>query len=279
MLAWSRLWAHGEPATLLHDVALAMGTVGVVAHAVHSGSGAEQPVVDSEATSHRVQPLQVIATSLLRTVAETQRASVTAITHGESMVRLFADPLLPPVALHVIGAGRGAEAFARIAASIGWQVTIVDHRPALLESLVLPAGVTCRHARPEQASELVADAFSAVALMTHIFEIDRAWLEALLPRHHGYVGVLGSRQRAERLLGAIDVDTRSPLHAPIGLDIGGESPESIALATIAEIHAVMHARPGGPLRERRSPIHDRTPVPAINPDAIRVASTACQLPE
>ena len=214
--------------------------------------------------------------SLLHTVGETQRASLGTITIDDASIRLFADPLLPPVALHVIGAGRGAEAFARIGASIGWQVTIVDHRPALLESLSLPAGVTCRHARPEQASELVADAFSAVALMTHIFDIDRRWLEALLPRNHGYIGVLGSRQRAERLLGAIEPMAKTPLHAPIGLDIGGESPESIALATIAEIHAVMHARPGGPLRERRSPIHDRTPVPVANAEAIRAA---CRLPE
>jgi hypothetical protein len=51
------------------------------------------------------------------------------------------------------------------------------------------------------------------------------------------------------------------LHAPIGLDLGGENPESIALAAIAEIAAVMHGRPGGPLRERQSPIHERTPVP------------------
>jgi xanthine/CO dehydrogenase XdhC/CoxF family maturation factor len=265
-------------------------TLGVVPHVVHAGTGATQPVSNTVHTARGIQPaaiaetrndsrLSMLATPLLQTVAETQRATLQTVMSDDVRVRLFADPLLPPVALHVIGAGRGAEAFARIAASIGWQVTIVDHRPALLESLSLPAGVTCRHARPEQVGELVADAFSAVALMTHIFEIDRAWLEALLPRHHGYLGVLGSRQRAERLLGAVDVQESTPLHAPIGLDIGGESPESIALATIAEIHAVMHARPGGPLRERRSPIHDRTPVPVVNTSAITVANPACRLPE
>ena len=223
------------------------------------------------------------ADALLHTTFETQRASSALVVVNRRQLRLFADPLPPAVALHVIGAGRGAEAFARIASSIGWQVTVVDHRPALLEALTLPAGVTCRNARPEQAVDLVADSASAVALMTHIFDIDRQWLEALLPQGHGYIGVLGSRQRAERLLAAVphasNVTNRTPLHAPIGLDIGGESPESIALATIAEIHAVMHARPGGPLRERRSPIHDRTPVPTIKPEVLRPTNPSCRLPE
>jgi hypothetical protein len=53
------------------------------------------------------------------------------------------------------------------------------------------------------------------------------------------------------------------VHAPIGLDLGGETPASIALAAIAEIEAVIHARPAGFLRERQSPIHTRTPTPDV----------------
>ena len=55
------------------------------------------------------------------------------------------------------------------------------------------------------------------------------------------------------------------LHAPIGLDLGGESPESIALSAVAEIEAILHRRPGGSLRERQSPIHTRTPTPHAAP--------------
>jgi xanthine/CO dehydrogenase XdhC/CoxF family maturation factor len=53
------------------------------------------------------------------------------------------------------------------------------------------------------------------------------------------------------------------LHAPIGLDLGGETPEAIALASIAEIEAILNGRPGGSLRERQSPIHTRTPTPHV----------------
>ena len=182
----------------------------------------------------------------------------------------FVDPLVAPIALHVIGAGRGAEAFARIACTLGWDVLIADHRPALLDSLLLPAGArsTVLRADDTAADSLVHDARTAVALLTHIFDTDLAWLARLVPSAVGYIGVLGSRQRAAKLVERLAIDgvrcTPAMLHrvhAPIGLDLGGETPESIALAAIAEIEAVMHARPGGLLRERQSPIHERTPVP------------------
>lgn len=233
--------------------------------------GVVQHIDDRVAWQHAIEPA-------VRAANTTHRSTLLPATIDNVPCRVFADPVLPPVALHVIGAGRGAESFARIGTAMGWQVTVVDHRPALLEALSLPSDVIVRHARPEQADTLVADAASAVALMTHIFEIDRAWLDALLPRGHGYIGVLGSRQRAQRLLDTVSATSLTPLHAPIGLDIGGESPESIALATIAEIHAVMYARPGGPLRERRSPIHERTPVPVSTlPHAI--TPSTCRSPE
>ncbi len=194
---------------------------------------------------------------------------------------LFIEPLEAPIALHVIGAGRGAEAFVRIARTLEWEVTVIDHRPAVLAELDLPSGVSTHVARadqPDVVSALLAslphDGRTAIALLSHIFEVDRAWLTALLPLSVAYVGVLGSRLRAGQLLEAValalhDRGTsltermRHRLHAPIGLDLGGESPASIALSAIAEIEAVMHDRPAGFLRERQSPIHARTPTPRL----------------
>lgn len=210
---------------------------------------------------------------IMRGVSTSMRTGRAQVVRTESGA-YFIDPLVAPIALHVIGAGRGAEAFARIASTLGWEVVVADHRPALLESLSLPDGVRSTVMRPEdvEADTLVQDARTAVALLTHIFDTDLAWLARFVPSAVGYIGVLGSRQRAARLLGRLAADgvrcTPAMLHrvhAPIGLDLGGETPESIALAAIAEIEAVMHARPGGLLRERQSPIHERTPVPAEVP--------------
>ncbi len=192
--------------------------------------------------------------------------------------RCLIDPLVPPVSLVLIGAGRGAEAFASIALTLGWRVTVIDHRPFVLESLTLPPAVTRIAARADAglvhgtADWRTTDSRTAVALLTHQFAIDAEWLAHFLPLPVGYVGVLGSRQRAAQLIeslrdGGLAITPRMErlLHAPIGLDLGGESPESIALAAIAEIEAVMHGRPGGALRERQSPIHTRSPTPHVAP--------------
>lgn len=184
---------------------------------------------------------------------------------------VLVDPLLPPVSLTLVGAGRGAEAFARIARTLGWRVTLIDHRPFVLESVQVSSDVARVVARAEDGvAHVIKDARSAVALLTHQFAIDVEWLTRILPLPIGYIGVLGSRHRAEQLIDALrregmEITPRMTqlLHAPIGLDLGGESPESIALAAIAEIEAIMHARPGGSLRERQSPIHSRTPTPNI----------------
>ncbi len=211
----------------------------------------------------------------LRSIGEFMPStSVAETVSGE----IFVERLVPPVALVLIGAGRGADAFARIGATLGWQVTVVDHRKSLLESLDTSRGSSgsirslCMRADdvPRDPAEqveagLTFDSRTAVALMTHIFDVDLEWLSRLLGEGLPYVGVLGSRQRASLLLDRlgerhVDVpaEARSSIFAPIGLDLGGENPESIALAAIAEIQAVMNGRPGGMLRDRMNPIHDRT---------------------
>ena len=200
--------------------------------------------------------------------------------------RLFVEPLVAPIALHVIGAGRGAEAFVQFAHTLGWVVTVIDHRSAVLAGLPLPAGVATQVVRADDAAGLTAllaalphDGRTAVALLSHQFDVDASWLAALLPLPLAYVGVLGSRKRATQLLTAVEAQLaahgsalsdrmRHRLYAPIGLDLGGETPASIALSAVAEIEAVIHGRPAGFLRERQSPIHTRTPSPAVAEPAV-----------
>jgi len=208
------------------------------------------------------------------------------------------DPLTAPVALHCVGAGRGAEAFATIAQTLGWPVTIIDHRPALLDALQVPDGTRrlAISAGDDPASVLdglAHDGRTAVALLSHQFDGDAAWLETTLPSNVGYIGVLGSRARAAQLLERVATALAARgtpltarmtqrLHAPIGLDLGGESPAAIALSAIAEIEAVLHARPAGFLRDRQAPIHSRTPTPRRRDDTIPVIGPdglTCDLPD
>jgi len=207
------------------------------------------------------------------------------IRSGDSR-NVLSEPLNAPVALHLIGAGRSAEAFATIASAMGWRVTVIDHRQALLVDLKLPDAVRRIERRAEQGlDDLPLDGRTVVALLTHIFETDVAWLQKLLPSPLAYVGVLGSRNRAARLMEELAKDglsvtnaMQSRLFAPIGLDLGGETPESIALAGVAEMEAVLHERPGGFLRSRQNPIHTRTPVPLVVSDAVDATKAHCVIP-
>ncbi|HEY0931098.1 MAG TPA: XdhC family protein [Gemmatimonas sp.] len=253
------------------------------------GSGGASVLVDGNAESGHAPTIRHIGDGTLsgdeeQAIADLVRsADRTGLPFAHElpsgMGTAFVEPLLAPIALHIVGAGRGAELFARIASTMGWTVSVLDHRPALLESLTLPAGVTRRGVSavdgPRGALEsLPHDSRTAVALLTHIFDVDVAWLKAALPLPLSYVGVLGSRTRGSQLMERAESELqesgleptarmRRKLHAPIGLDLGGEDPASIALAAIAEIEAVMHARPGGFLRERQSPIHTRSPSPRL----------------
>jgi len=251
------------------------------------GGGSSCAVLDGDAATGSWRPIGnqvhgIAGPELLGCTRAAQRTGHPLLhqLRDEAAV-LFIEPLMAPIALHVIGAGRGAEAFVRIARVMEWEVTVIDHRPAVLAGLDLPDGVSVHVARAHDTesfqtllASLPQDGRTAIALLSHIFDVDRAWLTALLPLPVAYIGVLGSRTRAGQLLEAVDAALvargtaltermRHRLHAPIGLDLGGESPASIALSAIAEIEAVIHGRPAGFLRERQSPIHARTPTPQV----------------
>lgn len=222
----------------------------------------------------------------IRTPLLTGQPYVGVDSNSQHARNVLAEPLNAPVALHLIGAGRSAEAFATIASAMGWQVTVIDHRAALLDELALPASAKTLLRRADQnINELPLDSRTVVALLTHIFETDTAWLQQLLPLPIAYIGVLGSRSRASKLMDQLAADgmhitteMQRRLFAPIGLDLGGESPESIALAGIAEMEAVLHQRPGGFLRSRHSPIHTRTPTPLVANVSVDATIDECAIP-
>lgn len=171
--------------------------------------------------------------------------------------------LTPPLALTVYGAGDDARPLVRLAKELGWHVTVADPRPAHLTAdrfpsadrrVIAPAGELVRHAKPEPGS--------AAVVMTHHYVHDVPVLRALFGRPTAYVGLLGPKQRAERILADLARDGVVPpapmltrFHAPVGLDLGAETPEEVALSIVAEIQAVLAGRDARPLRLRSKPIH------------------------
>lgn len=177
--------------------------------------------------------------------------------------RVFEERIGPPAALAIFGAGDDARPLALFATELGWRVTVADPRPALPTEARFP-GVSGLVLGP--ADELVARAAPApgslAVVMTHHYLHDRPLLRHLLPLPLAYLGLLGPKARAERILADIAADglfitpaMRSRLRAPVGLDLGADAPQEVALSVIAEMKAVLAGREGGPLRDRTLPIH------------------------
>ena len=174
--------------------------------------------------------------------------------------------------LVVFGAGPDAEPLARIAAELGWDVRLYDHRPSRIASGRFPAGATLALYRPDAVGDAVTlKPASAVVIMTHNLLVDLALLRWLARQPvASYVGLLGPAHRRERLfaLAGEDGDDLAEglgvrLHSPIGLDLGGGSEADIALAVVAEIQKWRHTATG---ESRR--------LPAVEPS---VAPVPCDL--
>jgi xanthine/CO dehydrogenase XdhC/CoxF family maturation factor len=176
---------------------------------------------------------------------------------------VFLDQVHPAPALTIFGAGDDARPLARIALELGWRVIVADPRPAMATPERFP-GTLAQVLGP--AEELVARASppagSLAIVMTHHYRHDVPLVRDLLPRPLAFLGLLGPRRRTERILddlarGGLPITEamRSRLHAPVGLDIGADAPEEVALSIVAEMRALLSGRDARPLRDRQLPIH------------------------
>ena len=160
--------------------------------------------------------------------------------------------LRPLQRILVLGAGLDAQPLVEMAARIGWLVTIADHRPAYLQRGGFKDARVRLHLKPDKLSEsLDLSQFRAVVVMSHHLKTDLTYLKQLATIDIEYLGVLGPRARRERLLSELDAQSvllRSRLRGPVGLDIGADSPESIALSILAEVHGVLAGRISHALR-------------------------------
>ena len=182
---------------------------------------------------------------------------------GEHFVQVMIEGLTPERRLAVFGAGDDAVPLAAIAAQVGLHVTLVDHRPAYADPERHPAAGEVLHVAgaAEAVRRVAPGARTACVSVTHDYLRDAALLRELRTTPAGYVGVVGPRSRAERLIAdsGWDAADRGRLYCPAGLDVGAQTPEEIALSVIAEILGVLAARTAGHLRDRAGPIHDRSP--------------------
>jgi xanthine dehydrogenase accessory factor len=186
---------------------------------------------------------------------------------------VFFEYIRTPTRLIVFGAGADVISLVNMAKAIGWRVTVVDHRPAFATRERFPSADEVILSRPESLNgKMQLDENTAAVLMTHNFELDREILKLLLGSKAIYIGALGPKRRTESILSELQAEyddflgssaeNINKLYAPIGLDIGGDTPELIAISIVAEIQSVIKKRKGGFLRDRKGSISGRSE-PAI----------------
>jgi xanthine dehydrogenase accessory factor len=193
---------------------------------------------------------------------------VRELSAGRGDVRVFIESIQPPVRLVVCGAGHDAVPLVRLAASLGWNVDVVDDRRSMLNEDRFPGARSFIESAPADAATTAnVDDRTHAVVMSHNYLRDRDYLRSFLGSDAAYVGMLGPRARLERLLGDLATEGITPtdeqrtrVHGPAGLDVGAEGPEEIAAAIVGEILAVSRQRDGGFLKERSGPIHRRQPV-------------------
>jgi xanthine/CO dehydrogenase XdhC/CoxF family maturation factor len=197
-----------------------------------------------------------------RALADNQKFSKIYEADSE-MAEFFIESINPPLKLLLFGAGYDAIPLAGFARDLGWRVVVIDHRSGWANAERFPQTDEIIVSRAENLDEnLFRDETSVAVLLTHNYEADREILSRLLDSSCRYIGALGPKKRTENLIAELraggkifDEAKLNRLYAPVGLDIGAETPEEIALAVIAEIRSVLSNRDGGFLRSRSGGIH------------------------
>src|SRR4051794_40488947 len=214
------------------------------------GGGKFESLVIAEAQAAMDQKKPVLKSYPLR---EGETDSFGAICGGE--VTVFIEPQATGEALYLVGAGHCARAIAKLAAECGLFVTIIDDRGELLGDLP-PAVVGISDCAPRDfiaARSWRSD--EALVMVSRNHEIDCEALAAAVEKNGaGYIGMIGSRRKVlsvfDRLRArGVSEEKLSRVYAPLGLDIGADSPAEIAVSCVAEILAVLRRRSGKNLRK------------------------------
>ena len=178
----------------------------------------------------------------------------------------FIEIIKPPVSMIIIGAGNDVMPLAGMADILGWETTIIDGRANYAKKERFSNACRVLLSKPEHVLEhITIDEQTVFLLMTHNYNYDLAMLRQLLQTNVQYVGMLGPKKKRDRMLneikaGGLQLTDKqiSMLHSPVGLDIGAEATEEIALSILAEIKAFFCGRGGKSLRSIENEIHPRS---------------------
>jgi xanthine dehydrogenase accessory factor len=258
--------AHFRPAEDDLIVGLGSGCQGELAVFIEPLPEAQRLVLHDHLSSAAGD--EALITTYRATASPSLGTSIGGATEAPSGA--FVQPIVSRLSLIIFGASPAAEPLLRFAKQLGWCVRIADHRPIVASDERLTAADSIEIAPTEELpSRFTYPSPSAAVVMTHHYLRDLELLRQLAPQRLAYLGLVGSRERAHRLVTeaatrGIDADLLSAsLRAPAGLDLGADAPSEIALSIIAEIQAVLRRTTATALRSRHGRIHNASDESAV----------------
>jgi xanthine/CO dehydrogenase XdhC/CoxF family maturation factor len=216
-----------------------------------------------------VQHVPVLKEVLLADANEVlinQNSSFKNYSSDDHNITAFIEVIKPPVSIIIIGAGNDVVPVVNMADILGWETTVVDGRANYAKQERFVSACQVLVAKPENVLEQITiDEHTVFLLMTHNYNYDMAMLRQLLGKTVTYIGMLGPKKKRERMLNELKDEGSnftgqqlSVLHSPVGLDIGAETSEEIALSILAEIKAMFANKDVQSLRKIKEVIHPRS---------------------
>lgn len=216
---------------------------------------------DSPTLHHHNNVLNLISDA--KEVLETKITSIKKLQEGTDDEALI-EYINPPVSLVIAGAGNDVQPLVKMAALLGWEVTVGDGRSAHATKKRFPKANQVLIVKPDDFLDAITiDDQTYFVLMTHNYKYDLAVLNLLLNTDCRYIGILGPKSKLNRMLDDLQMEEINVneeqlkrIHSPVGLDIGAETSEEIALSIVSEIKAFASGKTGTSLKYKSGKIHD-----------------------
>ncbi|HJW30794.1 MAG TPA: XdhC family protein, partial [Saprospiraceae bacterium] len=246
-----RLTGHEEP--------IALATV-------FSGSAVGQKIAlkGNQVITQSVEDKKLSQNILIDLEHTIQSGKSEAKSYGDG-IEVFLEVIQPTISLLIFGGGFDARPVSEMAKTLGWNVSITDECVAHIAPVFFPNAdqlTLCQRNFIDREFHITA--YTACVLMSHNYEYDRDVLKKIIGTPTPYIGILGPRKRFDKMLDELSnegihfkIEDHQRIHSPIGLDIGAETPQEIALSIIGEINGKFSGRSGSFLKDRTGPIHAR----------------------
>jgi xanthine dehydrogenase accessory factor len=202
---------------------------------------------------------------LLNEVFKQKKSFTQKIIAPSDEAEVFLEWIQPSVSVLIFGGGFDARPVSQLAKTLGWEVQVTDECVAHIAPIFFP-GVDklslCQREFIDRDFQITN--YTACVLMSHNYEYDRDVLKKIIHSPAPYIGILGPRKRFDKMRDEfqksgleLSEEQLARVHSPIGLDIGAEAADEIAVSIIAEIQSVFAKRPAGFLKQLPGPIHQR----------------------